>query len=279
MFHYKAVLYLPSWIRPVLYLYAIKRGSKSRLRALRGLDDAPLRYVQKGGMTAVVSATPTNVFPTPERLWQHASVVEALMAHQTVLPAQFATSFRDEAAVLHLLDAYHDQFSEDLNRLKGCVEIGLRVVLLMEPVVLLRPGNRTPERQDQQKLDVFREDYDVARLAVSLQREAQRRRDVALGEMIDRALCVESLDHVFRVEEGDSLMIRASYLVEKHRIGAFQEALERLTKAHPCLLFICSGPWPPYHFVRALPAAKGVGGNGPNKRDNSTNRGFPVSSA
>ena len=48
------------------------------------------------------------------------------------------------------------------------------------------------------------------------------------------------------------MVIKAAYLVEKSRLGAMQQAVRRLMKTYTNLHFLCTGPWPPYHFVEPI---------------------------
>jgi hypothetical protein len=42
-------------------------------------------------------------------------------------------------------------------------------------------------------------------------------------------------------------------LVERDRVPAFADALERFRDDHPQFDVTCTGPWPPYSFVAAAP--------------------------
>jgi len=45
------------------------------------------------------------------------------------------------------------------------------------------------------------------------------------------------------------LALRAAYLLEPSRVGAFRGAFEEVRQARPYLRLLLSGPWPPYSFV------------------------------
>ncbi len=46
-------------------------------------------------------------------------------------------------------------------------------------------------------------------------------------------------------------LLRAAYLVDTQRVGAFRAEVERQQAEHPDLAVLCTGPWPPYSFVAA----------------------------
>ncbi len=236
----------------MIYLYAITEKLDRPLEALRGLDCAPLAYLRHNGLGAVVSVVETpTVAPTPRRLWQHEQVVEALMTRTTVVPARFSTVFADEATVLGTLADLHEQLEGDLERVRGCVELGLRVLRVAEPPCgeAEKDGLPCPDLLASEKNG---HTFEIARRAAVLQREAMRRRDESLGEMLDRVLRDLSVDHVAEVEQGGGILMKASYLVEQRRLREMQQAVYRLMKTHRHLHFLCTGPWPPYHFVRPI---------------------------
>ncbi len=236
----------------MIYLYAVTDQLEGPLEALRGVDYAPLTYLGESGLSAVVSRVETpSVAPTPQRMWQHEQVVEALMSRVTVVPARFSTIFPEEAAVSGMLSDLHEQFEGDLQRVRGCVELGLRVLRMIEAPCdhPEKDGLPCPDLVASQKNG---RTFSIARRAAEMQREAMRRRDESLGEMLNRTLTELSVDYVLRVEPGPGMLMRAAYLVEQRRLREMQQAVHRLMKTHKSLHFLCTGPWPPYHFVHPI---------------------------
>jgi hypothetical protein len=45
-------------------------------------------------------------------------------------------------------------------------------------------------------------------------------------------------------------VFRAAYLVERDAVEPFAAEVARLEQATPGLSILCTGPWPPYSFVR-----------------------------
>ncbi len=250
----------------MIYLYAITEELEGPLEALRGVDFAPLSYLHRDGLTAVVSGIGEwELMPTPRRLWQHEQIVEALMTHHTVLPVRFATIFPDEASVLDRLETFSEIHQRDLERLRGCVELSLRVIRLWEPYI---GGDGVahdayPERAEDSKNGSANSEqngraYDVARRSAALQRQSNRRRNEILAELINRSLQPFAADHTIHVEETAGVLIKAAYLVEQNSLGEMQRAVRRLMRAYPNLQFLCTGPWPPYHFVDPIGPVKKV---------------------
>lgn len=250
----------------MIYLYAITEELEGLLEALRGVDYAPLSYLHRDGLTAVVSGIEEwEISPTPRRLWQHEKVVEGLMTEHPVLPVRFATIFPDEASVLDRLGAFSDVYQRDLERLRECVELSLRVIRLWEPYAggdgmahAPYPELVTGSKNGQETSKKNGRAYDVARRSAALQRQSNRRRNESLAEIINRSLQPFAADHTMHIEETAGVLIKAAYLVEKDSLGDMQRAVRRLMRTHPNLHFLCTGPWPPYHFFDPAEPVKKV---------------------
>ena len=127
------------------------------LPPLEGLDDAPLERRRVGGLELVVSDVARDEV-TQEAVLRHAEVVEQLAARsRAVLPAQFSRPFAGDAELASAVSAKAPELEEGLSRVRGCVELGLRIVA---------PPPKTPEAKSGA-------DYLRARLA-----EEQRRKQL-----------------------------------------------------------------------------------------------------
>jgi hypothetical protein len=43
-----------------------------------------------------------------------------------------------------------------------------------------------------------------------------------------------------------------AYLVRRESLETFRQTVGEVGKSEPDLRFLCTGPWPPYHFVPEL---------------------------
>jgi len=59
-------------------------------------------------------------------------------------------------------------------------------------------------------------------------------------------------DGVLRPLLTQDLLLSAAYLVERGRVDAFRAHIAALSAAHAGVRILCTGPWPPYHFVPPL---------------------------
>jgi hypothetical protein len=183
--------------------------------------DPPLRAVRCDGLTALCApAEPPEREPTPDALWRHEEVVEALMEERDLLPVRFGTLVSDEDAAARAVAERRDELAARLDRVRGAVELAVRV----------RPRERDEAPVPSTGVDYMR---------------AKARRVEAAG------LLHEPLDFLARasVVQPGSELLRAAYLVDREAVDGFVSLVERLQTAHPQLDLICTGPWPPYSFA------------------------------
>jgi hypothetical protein len=246
----------------MIYLYAIADRPELPLPARSGLEGAPLASLSCQDIAAVVSLFDTaNVQATKARLWQHEAVVEALMAERTVLPVRFGTLLADEAATQTILAARYASFVADLARVRGRVELGLRVLWESEanqgragarrsqPPPAADPCQAEKNHGERSGGDGWA--YMLARLEEDRQLQAQRSQAEVLAADIHAPLARLAADSTRRVLVTPRLLLTAAYLVEQGQVVAFQREVEALGTAYPDLDFLCTGPWPAYSFMTA----------------------------
>jgi hypothetical protein len=184
----------------MIYVYAITESPV----AAEAIEVGPLAAVVRE-----VDEAPAN---EPEALLAHEAVVEGVMAAQPVLPVRFGTLFGSAAEVVSLLESKATEFSALLQRVRGCVELSVRM-------------RWTPQAPDSG--------------AAWLQE--RRRADEAHAPLAELARSSTT-----RSQPG---LLAAAYLVPAADVAPFTDHLTTIRDAHPELDFSCTGPWPPYSFV------------------------------
>src|SRR5205807_4603103 len=113
----------------VIYLYAIAE-ELTGLPDVRGVDGAPLGRRSVEGLDLVVSEHDgAEVAASEEAVLAHARVVEGLVERSAaLLPARFGRGFRDEEALREAIAGRAAQLRDALAQVRGCVEVGVRVV-------------------------------------------------------------------------------------------------------------------------------------------------------
>jgi hypothetical protein len=240
----------------MMYLYAITDRPEIPLPAEPGLEGASLLGLPYQDIKAVVSPlTMAEVPPTEVNLWRHEEVVEALMADRAVLPLRFGTVLADEAAVQAVLAAHHADFTAALDRVRGRVELGLRVLWDNNDGELLT-ADRRKHLGDQQS-PISGRSYLLARLEEKRQVRAWRQQAEVLATELHTPLARLAAESTRQVLLTSRLLLTAAFLVERDRVTAFRREVEVLSAANPALRLLCTGPWPPYSFVTATVATVG----------------------
>ena len=210
----------------MIYLYAITEPAAG-VPAATGFDDAPLQMARSAHAAALYSTHESvEQPPQPDALLLHERVVEAAMRQGATLPARFGTTFTSDDALWAAVDGAGDRFGRQLQRVRGCVELAVRVGLPDRPDPAPRDGRG----------------YLEAKLADHRELEAICAETLApLARLAVRARCDE------RRSEGN--VVRASYLVREDLVDQFADEVRVLADRHPGLALSCTGPWPPYSFV------------------------------
>ncbi|MBU0493723.1 MAG: GvpL/GvpF family gas vesicle protein [Chloroflexi bacterium] len=239
----------------MLYLYAIIDQPAAPPFAEPGLGDAgesatrpySLSYQDIAAVVSPLAAR--TVPPTTTNIWDHEAVVEGLMSHCTVLPLRFGTVFNDAAAVQAVLAEHYAHFVAGLDRVRGRVELGLRVLWHQEPhsEVAADRGSAPAEEPGSGRA------YLLARLAEERQQQARRQPAEALAVELHAPLAGRAVESTSEVWATPHLLLTAAYLVDQDQVPAFQEEIRALIAAYPTLRFLCTGPWPPYSFVASVP--------------------------
>ena len=192
----------------MIHVYGVVEELRE-LPPVAGVDGAPLERRRVDGLELVVSDGP-DAEVTQAAVLEHAEVVEGLMSRSAaVLPAQFGRPFGDEDDLAAAIRPKADELSRGLDRVRGCVELGLRIAGPTE----------TPDASSGTE-------YMRARL--------EQERTLARIE--------EPLAQLSRASSD------RAYLVPAENVEAFREAVHRLQAEHADVTIACTGPWAPYSF-------------------------------
>ncbi len=235
-----------------LYLYGITIADSSACPAV-GVGGAGVETLVEGSLAAVVSRiAPGKVRPQRANLAAHHRVLRELAGQWPVLPVVFGTISSDEEDLRRVLQRNHDALAALLQRLRGKVEMGLKIFWDLPNVFeyfvashqeletmrnrLFRPG-RTPSVEEKVQL---------GELFVSLLQQARQRHTRRVKEAL-APYCVE----IRAIDAGEERMImKLACLVEGDRQQQWEEGVRQaamLFDDH--YRFDYNGPWPPYNFA------------------------------
>jgi hypothetical protein len=235
------------------YLYAIAAPGKDRACDVPGIDGGAVYSVRHGGVAAVVSDCPRQKL-RPERahLAAHKGVLERLMLDSTVLPMAFGTIAGDMKAVRRLLSLNQEIFLEQLERVAGKVEMGLRVKWdvpnIFEYFIDIHPELRAARDR-----------------LLGNQRQPRQEDRIELGQLFDRILNEDRQAHSEELEEALEPCcseIKRSPLRNVNEVAnlnclAPRDGLKKLEEAvfqaasrfDNNYAFDLNGPWAPHNFV------------------------------
>jgi hypothetical protein len=177
--------------------------------------------------------------PQVDHLLAYVKVVEAFNRVETVVPMRFGCRFRAVSEVRTWLRRNAAQLRALLQRVDGCVEMGVRALLLetrppASPARAAADGARTGSAY------LAARRIELAPIQ-RCDRIAQRLRDALSGRFRE---CIAEIGGASRPP-----MASLNFLVERGGLHAFREAFDRIAETEAALML--SGPWPPYNFVCA----------------------------
>jgi hypothetical protein len=208
----------------VIELYAITDNPGPPLPRVAELELVPI-----DGLAAVCAPASDDEL-SPDTLWRHEDVVEALMADRDLLPVRYGTRLEDEAAVAHAVEERRDEFAAALDRVRGAVELSVRAVA-------------TGTRSKAVEAPAATSGAEYLRLRARLELDHGKTAR-AVGEPL-AALARASVEGRPRTPE----IFRAAYLVERDVVERFADEVARLQTTNTGLSILCTGPWPPYSFT------------------------------
>lgn len=236
------------------YLYAIIDGAVDHaLLGKTGMDGAEIYAIGDNQVAAVVSDLPDKkVRPERRRLAAHHEVLKHLMAGHTVLPMAFGLIADGPEAVQRILRLNANAFADQMHRVHGKVELGLRVSWdvpnIFEYALSIHPdlaalrdqvfrGGREPTQDD--KIELGR----AFEQTINDDREAHV--DRVTQSLQTR--CSEILNNKPRNERE---VMNLACLVERSRVKDFEQAVVEAARSFDHhFAFDFNGPWPPHNFV------------------------------
>ena len=220
---------------------------------MAGIDGGAVYSVRNGRVAAVVSdCARQKLRPERAHLAAHKEVLKRLMLDSTVLPMAFGTIADDVKAVRRLLSLNQEVILEQLERVAGKVEMGLRVKWdvpnIFEYFIDIHPELRAARDR-----------------LLGNQREPRQEDRIELGQLFDRILNEDREAHSEKLEEALApccAEIKRSPLRNVNEVANLnclagrddQKQLEEAVFQAASLFdnnyaFDLNGPWAPHNFV------------------------------
>lgn len=239
----------------MVYVYGVVASSSESAPQVEGIEAAPVRFVGRPELGALVSDLGSDSLSAPQAVRAHWHVLEEASRHATIVPARFGMVMEsDEAVRTRLLDAHEAALSELLRELAGKVQLTvkgeydedrmLREVVQSTPAIAqLNERVRTTGGEAAY--------YDRIRLGEMVATEVEHRRAADTATAIAR---LQPLAEAMREQEvrRATTAYDLAFLVRRDAIDNFTEgvrALDREVGDRITLSYV--GPAPPYSFAEA----------------------------
>ncbi len=235
------------------YIYAIVAGAEPRTYRALGLQGKDVYTITDGRVAAVVSGLAgPKIRPERANLTAHQAVLKRLMEETTPLPMAFGTIAASPQAIRGILIRNRHAFQEQLQRVAGRVEMGLRVTLDVPNIFEYFVNTHAELRMARDRL-------------MSARHEFTQEEKIELGRMFDRLLNEDREEHTRKVERilaplcaefksnprrNEQEVMNLACLVGRDAPEAFSAGVFAAAKLFDnSFAFDYSGPWAPHNFV------------------------------
>jgi hypothetical protein len=243
------------------YLYAVCRGlDPAALESVRGIDGASVELVEHRDLVALVSTVPLTSFGEEalrrnleDLSWletvvrSHDAVIHAAAPLAPTAPLRLATVCFDDDAVRARLREWYVALTHVLDRVEGCSEWSVKVLVAPEEPEPAPTGTSAPasgaEYLRRKKADAARR-TDTTEAAAATARHVHDR--LAAQARASRQLPPQ--DPRLSGYQG-TMVLNAAYLVRDTESDRFAELVTALGTEHPEVVVDGRGPWPPYSFA------------------------------
>jgi len=235
-------------------MYCIAEGEPSHRHPLpAGVDGMLVRLVAYKELLSAVS--PIGGVPRPEaaQVLTYQRVVSVLHQERTVLPLRYGCILDGDDEVVALLADRYDTWTAALRELRGCVEIGVRVLLASgsgrRAGASARPMSTAGGRDYLLACNAYYADIDRTEGDEALLLEKVC--TTFSGLYVDLRVDSASPAHC-----PDARMLSLCFLVPREHEISFWAACRRVeTRLGAAKRLLSSGPWPPYSFVPNMEGA------------------------
>lgn len=235
------------------YLYAVIPGISDRSYGFFGINGSTVYSISRGRVAAVVSDLSNGkIRPERRHLAIHQQVLQRLLQETTPLPISFGIIAESPRAVQGILAKNQEAFLEQLERVAGKVEMGLRVTWDV-PNIFEYFVNTHPE------LKAARDRF------LGSHREATPEEKIEIGRFFDRILQEDRDAYAEQVEtvlspccfevkrnkcRDEREVMNLACLVGNQAQAEFEAGVfEAARLFNNSFAFDYSGPWAPHNFV------------------------------
>ncbi len=216
-------------------------------------EDRSIFTIHYEDAAMVAAEVPMKIYhPNKDNLMMHQQVISSVMEKENVvIPISFGNVFHSKSDVLKLLESLYPQFSQLFPKVKGKIEVGLKVVGKkdwLEHEIHKNPQVQGKKQmvQEKSKNAGFYDRIQLGEMAQkffkSIQEDVQSDIYEPLAGMAESAQVNEPI--------GEKMLLNAAYLIDQDQEEQFDEKVNELhEKWKDKVDFKYTGPWPAYNFI------------------------------
>ena len=241
-----------------LYCYGVTWSASAQPDGAVGLAGEPVEPVDHREIAALTSRVEGTKMRARRRdLLSHSQVLSAALEHGTVLPLRFGVVFQSKDELVDsFLRPRHDELTALLRMFEGRVELSVKAFYREEAILaeIVRDNPRIARLREATRAGSEASTYPLRvelgeRTAAELQERTRRDRHAILGLLRPLALDLQ-VDE----EPIEHQVLRASFLVEREAVAAFDRAMNELAEEQAKRMhFKYLGPLAPHSFVSLAP--------------------------
>ncbi|HYY63113.1 MAG TPA: GvpL/GvpF family gas vesicle protein [Gaiellaceae bacterium] len=245
-----------------LYCYGVTWAKAAPPGREAGVGGEAVGLVADGDLAALTSrVASTSVRAKRRDLLNHSEVLAAALERGTVLPVRFGVVFESEAALVEdFLRPRRGELATLLRRFEGQVELTVRAHYEEDAILaeIVQEHPRIARLREETRHGPAAATYPLkVELGERVAAELQKRTNHDRRALLDR-LRPLALDLDFDQEPIEHQVLRASFLVERRNVRAFDDAMDDLAREHAGRIrFKYVGPLAPHSFVSVpMPEAR-----------------------
>jgi|SRR5918911_2216923 hypothetical protein len=233
-----------------LYAYCLSdEVTDGAVESVVGIAASRPRLLRRGEIVTVVSECEAEaVTVSRENVLAHERVVRRVLVETTPLPFRFGTVV-SEAQLQSYVDSQRDSLMVQLERVRGCVEMSVKVIWNLEAMKQEAGEREETSNAGGPALQGSGTAFLNAKRREILGDETLKRRAAEVSSWLSECLKDVVREAQVNVQPKETLVLAAAHLVERERLKEYRAALRRAQKLRGELHFLTSGAWPPYSFT------------------------------
>src|SRR5437763_5129183 len=236
-----------------VYVYGVTWADGARLRRGAGIGGRDVGVVEHDDLAALVTGVPPGPVRARRRdLMRHMAVLQHVFDEHPVLPLPFGSVFpAGDVVVEASLAEHHDELAHLLKQFDGLAELRVRATYREDAILaeIVRGDRKIAQLREVTQESAAGADPRRIQLGEAVARSLAARRDRD-AHAISKALRPLARDAVIEETRTEYDLMRASFLVERRSIAAFDARMDELARPErERISFTYAGPLPPHSFV------------------------------